>query len=201
MFTVSFCITARILLFARLRATALPSDRDALTATRVRSILFGKAINTISGWANEFPKRLTRLKSVAFVSRKLRFTIVFNAGHDCSKLSSLPLGVLTIPVYFLYMLIFCYCQPVASFKPAVFEDFTPSFSGHSGTESMHPCATADFWLVCSFWHDIEPSENTLLLYLENWARIRACIQWFWQTRIIPEGVTLVKLAGNREIVE
>jgi len=48
-FTQRLCITARILLFARLRATAFPSDREALTATRVRSRLFGKAINTTSG--------------------------------------------------------------------------------------------------------------------------------------------------------
>jgi hypothetical protein len=58
--------------FARLRWTAFPIVRLAAVANRELSILFGWAINTINGWAYDFPYRRTRSKSVELVKRNLR---------------------------------------------------------------------------------------------------------------------------------
>jgi hypothetical protein len=65
---------SRINRFALFLSTALPTERPALTPIKVRSPSAGSTTNTTNGWAYDFPKRLTRLKSVDRVSRKLRFT-------------------------------------------------------------------------------------------------------------------------------
>ena len=68
---------ARITRFARFRCTAFPTVRPAETAKRDISSELGRAHNTISGWAYDFPNRRTRLKSVVLVRRNLRFTAEF----------------------------------------------------------------------------------------------------------------------------
>jgi hypothetical protein len=67
-------IDSRRILFARFRWTALPSDRPAATPILEWSSSLGRATSTINGWAYDFPKRLTRSKSVVLVKRNLRFT-------------------------------------------------------------------------------------------------------------------------------
>jgi len=66
-------IDSRRIRFARLRFTAFPIERPADTANLERSNSFGRTMSTINGWAYDFPKRLTRSKSVLLVKRNLRF--------------------------------------------------------------------------------------------------------------------------------
>ena len=66
-------IVSRRIRFARFRWTALPIERPAPTPIREWSISFGRVTSTINGWAYDFPKRLTRTKSVELVKRNLRF--------------------------------------------------------------------------------------------------------------------------------
>lgn len=68
-------IASRIKRFARLRSTAFPIERPADTANRVLPSSLGKATNTRSGWAKDFPNRRTRLKSFVPVRRNLRCTL------------------------------------------------------------------------------------------------------------------------------
>jgi len=106
---------------ARLRRTALPTLLLAEKPNRGWSRPFGLVINTISGWANDFP-RLTRSKSVDLVIRNLRFTyyaftgqsrIAANPFTSKSNWSALPIG-------FLNVVVLGGCQSLSALSAAIF---------------------------------------------------------------------------------
>ena len=67
-------IPARKIRFARLRSTALPTERPAATPILDVSSWLGIATNTTSGCGNDFPICRTRSKSMVRVRRNSRFT-------------------------------------------------------------------------------------------------------------------------------
>ena len=62
-------------------------------------------------------------------------------GFTCTKL--------TLPVDLLRMTIHLHRQSRTAFSPAVFQDFTPIGSRHSGAKAVHAHASSDFWLISS----------------------------------------------------
>jgi len=72
---------ARIKRFARFLCTAFPIVRPAETANRECCKPLGRVINTINGWAKDFPNRRTRLTSADLFSLSLVFTCQILANH------------------------------------------------------------------------------------------------------------------------
>jgi hypothetical protein len=142
-------IAARICRFARFLSTAPPRLRPADTATRDLTSWFSQTTNTISGWATDFPRRLTRLKSADFLSRNLRFTSPMEPSHAGKP--SAPDG-LSVPVCFLDVIILRHSKAIATFQSAAFEDFTTPGTCHPASESMYAHPATYFWLIGSFRH-------------------------------------------------
>lgn len=149
---------------ARLRCTAFPTDRPAAIPKREVSSPLSRAINTTSGWANDLPERLTRLKSAELVSRNLRFTWLSSVAPTgrpaaiCLRRSGLSnsrsfrTGSATVPVCVLDVVVARDRKAQPAFRPAALQHPAAIGCGHAGAETMHANPAADFRLVSSLRH-------------------------------------------------
>jgi hypothetical protein len=143
----SGCNAARIKRFARFLCTAFPTVRPAEIANRDDSNVLGKATNTISGWAKDFPNRRTRFTSADLFSLNLVFTCrLANHGYGFwVQRSSLPVDLFDVVVL-------SHGQAVTTSEPSGFQYFPPAGGSHAVSKAMHANTTADFGLVSSLRH-------------------------------------------------
>jgi hypothetical protein len=70
----SWAVISRKRRLTRFRYTAVPTEREAMSPTLEFCASPLAITTTASGWAYDFPKRLTRLKSIDRVNRFFCFT-------------------------------------------------------------------------------------------------------------------------------
>lgn len=139
-------IAARSRRLARLRLTAFPTARPALTPTRNPNWSDFITYNTTSGWAYDLPERHTRLKSVDLVRRKQRFTcsLHYSARTFVRRAAKL------LPADVLYMIIAADGQAEATFQTPTLKHDATIGSGHALAKAVHTHAPADFGLIWTF---------------------------------------------------
>jgi len=132
-------MAARNRRLARLRLTAFPTARPALTPTRTPTWSDFITYNTTSGWAYDLPERRTRLKSVDLVRRKQRFTCSLHYPARTLFRRAAKL----LPADVLYMIIAADGQPKAPFQATPLKDNAAIGSGHALAKTVHTHAPTD----------------------------------------------------------
>ena len=148
----------------KLRWIALPIERPAATPILKVFESLGCLINTISGWAYDFPKRLTRIKSADFFSRYFRFIPVLSISLwyvSWNWYQYIIYDSLTFPVDFLDVVVHFYWKGMSSFYPSPFQYVSTTGGFHPFPKAMYSNPSSSFWLVCSFWHYFLPIINPI----------------------------------------
>jgi hypothetical protein len=131
---------------ARLRLTAFPTARPALTPTRTPDWSDFMTYNTTSGWAYDLPERRTRLKSVDLVRRKQRFT----CSLHYSARTFVRCAAKLLPADVLYMIIAADGQAEATFQTPSLKHDAAIGSGHTLAKTVHTDAPPDLGLIGTF---------------------------------------------------
>lgn len=153
----------RTLRLARLRSTAVPNLRWTDIPSREWFDSPSETSNTKNGCVYAFPVARTRLKSVVFLRRNLRFTYCLPV---CIPGDLLPLSgsivkysnkpdprvALTLPACVLHVVVFRHGQFRAASRAPPPQYLTSVCRRHSGAKSVYTHPATNFWLISPFRH-------------------------------------------------